>query len=91
MQMSQEAKKYIQEVAWDRFPAQELWIRSDNTFWAFDINDNEITFTDGTYQDNNIVFYTTIFPTNNGEEIIDSFISDKRSDGYECFAIQFRK
>lgn len=85
--MSEEAKKFIQNAAWNRFPAEELWIRADNNFWAFAIEDDRIIFTDGIYKDGDIVFHHTIYPTQNGEDHIEPFIETKLTDGYECFAI----
>jgi len=89
--MTQEAKKYIQNAAWTRFPAQELWIRPDNHFWAFDINDDEVSFTEGEFTNGDIIFHTTVHPTTNGELYVEPFVEVKRSNGYECFAIQLRE
>lgn len=89
--MSQEAKKIIQNSAWYRFPAQELWIHPNDNFWAFDIDEEKITFTNGVYQNGEIFFNNTIHPTPNGEDLIESYIEKKRSEGYECFAIQLRE
>jgi hypothetical protein len=88
--MSEEAKKYIQSVAWNRFPAQELWIRQDNSFWAFDIEDDHVVFTEGIYRDGDILFHSTSQPAEDGEALVDSFVEQKRQEGFECFAIQMR-
>jgi hypothetical protein len=86
--MSDEAKKYIQNSAWKRFPAQELWIDPNDNFWAFDIESDQVTFTNGVYKNNNILFKCIVHPTNNGEDYVQSYIEEKRSEGFECFAIQ---
>lgn len=89
--MSKEAKSYIQAAAWNRFPAQELWICPDNKFWAFDIDDTKITFTDGIYKDGDIIFHHTLYPLENDQSYLESLIKKKTSEGFECFAIQLRE
>jgi len=88
--MSKQAKKYIQQAAWDRFPANELWIRPDDRFWAFDIESNVVTCTDGLYKDNDIIFQKSIHRSENPEQLVETLIEKKRSEGYVCFAIQLR-
>lgn len=89
--MSQEAKDFIQAASLERFPAQELWIHPDNRFWAFDINDDKITFTEGFYENGCISFNnTTLNIAINNEDAIDPYIEQIRNEGFECFAIQLR-
>ena len=87
--MSQEAKSYIQDAALHRFSAQELWIRPDNHFWAFDIQDNRVVFIWGVYEDCDINFETeTCYTTQGGESFMEIFVEQIIENGYECFAIQ---
>ena len=86
--MSEEAKNFLKQVAWDRFPAQELWIRPDNYFWAFNIEDDHITFTEGSYQGGDIVFNSVVHRTREGEDYVEPLAQIKRIEGYECFAMQ---
>jgi hypothetical protein len=93
--MSEEAKRYIQAAAWNRFPAQELWIRADNHFWAFDIEgvalDQRVTFTEGVFEVGDIVFNSVVhFPPGDAEVYVEEFCERKRGEGFECFAIQMR-
>lgn len=85
--MSVKAKKYIQSIAWEKFPARELWYRNDNFFWAFDIQDEKIISTEGQYENGDVTFQTFIYNYNN-EDDIQSLVDQKLEEGFSCFAIE---
>lgn len=82
------AKKVIQKNAWDYFPAQEIWIRPDLHFWAFDKVENSpenmYVFTCGIYSENKVIYKTEEKVCENIEEIIEQ----KSGEGFECFAAE---
>ncbi len=87
--MSKEAKKKIQELAWTRFPAQELWIDENDHFWGFERKeDGSIYIVDGFYQDGEVISDITICRTEFPEAFIEKSIKIKQEQGYECFASQ---
>jgi hypothetical protein len=88
--MSEKAKKRIQELAWDKFPSQELWIDPNNHFWGFDITgDGAVYCVDGVYNDDDeVIADVTIYHTVSPSEFVERAIETKREQGYECFASQ---
>jgi hypothetical protein len=86
--MSKEAKKKIQELAWTRFPAQELWIDSNDHFWGYEKKEDGVHLVDGFYQDGEVISDITICRVDCPEEYIEKCIKHKQDQGYECFASQ---
>lgn len=86
--MSAEAKKKIQELAWDRFPSQELWINDNNHFWGFDKREGVVYCVEGFYHDGNVVSDITIVRPSSPSRFVEECIKLKERQGYECFASQ---
>jgi len=87
--MSEKAKKKIQELAWDRFPAQELWIDKNDHFWGFDKKeDGSVHIVDGIYQDGEVITDITICRTEFPDSFVEKCIKAKEEQGYTCFASQ---
>ena len=78
-----DAKKYIQKKACKNFPAQELWIRDDYSFWAYDKQDNRIFSTTGQYSNGDIIYNTVCV-----QDLIGDLIDQKMQEGFKCFAMQ---
>jgi hypothetical protein len=82
-------KKIIQDAAWKKFPAQELWFReADLRFWAYEKREDSICITEGNYANDELVYATMEYPTSNVEEFVDDAVVLKEKDGYTCFASQ---
>lgn len=82
-------ERYIQHKACEKFPAQELWIKDDNQFWAYKVDGNDIYTTSGCYENKKLRYRTVALKLYGN---VDSFVSklchDKTEFGYHCFAIQ---
>ncbi len=79
----------LKEYAWEKFPAQELWVKEEK-FWAFENKEDsdKIYLTSGYLQDKEIKFETTFLTVSNKKRFITQLCDSKRKEGYECIAIQ---
>lgn len=75
----------LMNVAWDKFPCQELWKR-DNSFWSFEKGDNKVSLTSGFIENENIYFDTVNISVSDVESFIDMLCDSKTRDGYVCIA-----
>jgi hypothetical protein len=93
--MNTDTLKTIKEEAWNKFPAQELWINKDTeTFWAYEEKQdtNKLYLTTGLIVDKSkLVFDTIYLQVSNMSRFITQLCRAKQNSGYECFAIQMRE
>lgn len=83
--MSEENKKLIQKIAGNSFPADELWI-NDNKFWAYELERRKVILTEGNVREGHVTFTSEVIHTIEPEEMIESLIIQKKSEGFLCFA-----
>ena len=82
----------LKECAWEKFPAQELWVKKEK-FWAFENKEDsdKVYLTSGYIQDEEIKFDTIFITVSNKNRFITQMCESKRKEGYECIAIQMRE
>ena len=76
----------IQDLAENKFPADEIWIR-EHDFWAFKKGYNIVYETTGRWNENEVIFNTVDIWTYEPEIIIDELVRKKIGEGYKCFSI----
>lgn len=90
-----QAEQYIQSKAWKDFPAQELWIKNDKYFKAYELKrllygDYLLSETEGTYEDGKIVYQSSSKMEKIGNEnrYLELLCRRIGREGYHCFASQ---
>lgn len=71
-----------------QFPAQELWIKDDKYFWAYDKGDSYVSITSGTYTNSGLTHKTEVFKTTDVDGVVDKLIIEKIADKWTCFSSQ---
>ena len=72
----------------NQFSAQELWIKDDKYFWAYDKGDSSVSITSGTYTESGLTHNTEVFKTTDVDGVVDKLIIQRISDNWKCFASQ---
>ena len=81
------AEQTIQLAAWKDFPAQEIWIKDDKYFWAYEKSDSCVYITCGTYTESGLTHKKTeVFKTDDVDMFIDKLIIEKIADKWKCFS-----
>jgi len=76
----------IQLAAWKQFPAQELWIKDDKYFWAYQKGDSSVHFTSGTCTESGLTRKTEVVSTTEPDILVDKLIMEKIAEGWKCFS-----
>jgi hypothetical protein len=81
------AEQTIQLAAWKDFPAQELWIKDDKYFWAYEKGDSCVYITCGTYTESSLTHNETeVVNTSEPDVLVDKLIIEKIAEGWKCFS-----
>lgn len=83
-------KNKIKQIANNDFPADELWIKEDFSFWAFAKENNKIILTEGFLNNEDFLYDTNILYISENENIdntITLLCAEKTQNNYVCFAI----
>ena len=81
-------QKYIENNSHRYFPARELWMKDNGSFWAYEECENCLYTTNGYYENNRILFRTTVQCGENVERELVRILDEKIQDGYQCFAVR---
>jgi len=82
------AEQTIQLTAWKQFPAQELWIKDDKYFWAYEKRQESVYITEGVYTESGLNNRTQLYKPDNVDIFIDNLIIEKIAGGWKCFSSQ---
>ncbi len=79
-------QRYIQKNAHRYFPARELWMTDNGTFWAYEEDGRCLYITDGIIVNRRIVYRTISHCGEDIQTVLDRVLEEKVRQGYECFA-----